>query len=540
MIEFPVTIPVSEIEGGSRLFLDYVSGEETPIRKILGGFGDSDDRWRGAVPADGHVKTPEALLERLLEYNSDIGAGDDVLARLRGALDGDVRIVVTGQQPGALGGPLLALYKLSTAIALAGHLERTRGTPHLALYWVGSDDVDFREIRDLFLVDCDLTPLSTSIDAAAHDAASPVGAVSTGAVRHLWDAIDPIVGRCPHGKFAGELVRASLDGASDHGAVTARLLSALAGGAAAFVDGREPAVRRQARDLYLQYFDREDEVRESLEAAGRSLEAAGYHAQLWPGPDSGVFMVEDGRRKKITAGGRSGARVAMEADVTRFSPGVALRNLVQDQVFRPVAVVLGPAEIAYRAQLDGVYRMMGVAPPVAFPRMQATCLTAAVAGMARGKHAPPIVRLINSPDDCVKELYAAARPAGLQEAIEKFKRTFESGTEDFLSAAGPVLETRTADKARKRLSEVGRRLGQALEVGGVAGREAAKRSWPFLGGLGEFMRRKDKPQDRYLSVLTPYLFAGDGARASISQAADAFVEGALDGRTTHVVYSVAE
>ena len=540
MIEFPVKIPVTRISGGSRLFLDYVSGEETPIRKVLGGFGNSDDRWREATPEAGHVETLEALLDRLLEYNRDIGARKDVIAKLGGALDGGVRFVVTGQQPGALGGPLLALHKLSTAIALAGHLEHVHGTPHLALYWVGSDDVDFREIRDLFLVDGDLTPLSTSIAATAYDAASPVGSVSTVAVRQLWDAVEPIVRSCPNGEFAGNLVRASLDGAPDHGAVTARLLSALTGGAAAFVDGREPAVRRHARDLFLQYFDREEEVRESLEAGGRSLEASGYHAQLWPGPDSGVFMVEDGRRKKIAAGGRSEARVAMEADVTRFSPGVALRNLVQDQVFRPVAVVLGPAEIAYRAQLDGVYRMMGVARPVAFPRMQATCLTPSVAAMARGENAPPIERLINSPDDCVKELYAAASPAGLQELIDKFKLAFESGKEDFLSAAGPGLETRTADKARKRLSDVGRRLGQALEIGEVAGREAANRSWPFLGGLGQFMRRKDKPQDRYLSVLIPYLFSGDSARASILQAAQAFVEGALDGSTTHVVYSVVE
>jgi hypothetical protein len=172
--------------------------------------------------------------------------------------------------------------------------------------------------------------------------------------------------------------------------------------------------------------------------------------------------------------------------------------------------------------------------------MQATCLTPSITAMTREEYAPPIARLINSPDDCVKALYAAARPAGLQESIDKFKRSFETSKEDFLSTAGPELGTRTADKARKRLSDVGRRLGQALEIGEVAGREAAIRRWPFLGGLGEFIRRKDKPQDRYLSVLTPYLFAGDTARATISQAADVFVEGALDGRTAHVVYSVTE
>ena len=153
MIDKPLQIPVAQLGGQSKLFLDYVSGKETPIREILGGFGRGDDRWRRAPAVREKSESWVGVVDRLVEYNRSLGVGEDVVDKLLAARDGGaVSFVVTGQQPGALGGPLLALYKLGTAIELAEHVEQTGGAPCVPLYWVGSDDVDFREIRDLFLI----------------------------------------------------------------------------------------------------------------------------------------------------------------------------------------------------------------------------------------------------------------------------------------------------------------------------------------------------------------------------------------------------
>jgi uncharacterized protein YllA (UPF0747 family) len=541
MIDKMMMISAAELGGESKLFLDYVSGGDTPIRDILGGFERGEERWARRSAVGGESASWTALVDRLVEYNRSLGVSDEVVDKLSGAREGgEVGFVVSGQQPGALGGPLLALYKLSTAVELAAYIEDTHGTPCIPLYWVGSDDVDFREINELFLVDCDLTPLSTSIDNAAHTAASPVGDIPAAADARLWEAVEPVVARCPHGRFVGDLVRSSIDGAADHGVVAARVVARLSGGRAALVDGREPALRTRARDLYLEFFDREEQVREAVAAAGGAFEGLGYHAQLWLGPDSGLFVVEDGQRKKISPAHRASARDRLAREVTSFSPGVVLRNLVQDRVFQPVAVVLGPAEIAYRAQLDGVYRLLDVARPIAFPRMQATYLTPFVAALPGADGAADIAGLISDPASFVKTVYASHHPSEVGRSAGRFKRVFDAEAEAFLEAAKAALDERTAAKTRKRLADVSRRLGQALNVGDKAGKDAALGQWPFLAALPDFLRRNDKPQERYLSALAPFLFGGEGAREGVFAAAAAYAEGALDGRLSHVVYSTAE
>ncbi|MDX2475548.1 MAG: bacillithiol biosynthesis BshC, partial [Candidatus Krumholzibacteria bacterium] len=53
-------------------------------------------------------------------------------------------VVVTGQQPGFLGGPLLTLFKIATAIA-AARQRTAAGRPTVAVFWSGDDDDDLAE-----------------------------------------------------------------------------------------------------------------------------------------------------------------------------------------------------------------------------------------------------------------------------------------------------------------------------------------------------------------------------------------------------------
>ena len=545
MIQFPMQIPIQEIGEGSKLFMDYVSGGDTPATSILGGFQRGNSRWEEVISQSAHAsdvgkQSWENLIERLGEYNHSVGVDGQVLDKLREAKDGGVRFVVTGQQPGVLGGSLLTLYKVMTAIAVSDHVERTFNVPCVPLHWVGADDVDFQEIRELFLVDCDLTPLSTAVAHDAYQAALPVGDIAAQAIRDVWEAVEPLVSRCPHGEYVSGIVDDALDGATDHGVVTARIIAALTGGRVALIDGRDPAVRVHGRELFLRFFDQEERVRELVAASGRSLEEDGYHAQLWLGPDSGVFMVEEGRRKKIVDEKRQDVRAHLAEDVGRFSPGVALRNLVQDSVFRPVAAVLGPAEIAYRAQLDQVYDAMDVGRPVAFPRMQATYLSPPIEALLSSLEAlgnREVVQLHANPTAFVKSIYASQHSDKIKAAEEHFKRAFRAGTDEFIKSIDGTLDQKTVEKSKRRLADVSRRLEQVLDVTEDAGRTASLKRWPFLGALGDYLRRKDKMQDRYLSLLTPFLFSGADGYQSLTAATNAFVEGALDGNVPFVVYS---
>jgi bacillithiol biosynthesis cysteine-adding enzyme BshC len=65
-------------------------------------------------------------------------------------------VVICGQQPGFLGGPLLCLHKAIQTIALARDLERHRGTPVVPIYWSHSDDHDLAEVNHVHLLNRNL------------------------------------------------------------------------------------------------------------------------------------------------------------------------------------------------------------------------------------------------------------------------------------------------------------------------------------------------------------------------------------------------
>jgi bacillithiol biosynthesis cysteine-adding enzyme BshC len=69
-----------------------------------------------------------------------------------------------------------------------------------------------------------------------------------------------------------------------------------------------------------------------------------------------------------------------------FSPNVILRPLMQDFLLPTVAYVAGPAEIAYFAQIRGVYEAFAVPMPAIFPRQSMTLLEKKIAHVLEKYH----------------------------------------------------------------------------------------------------------------------------------------------------------
>jgi len=425
-------------------------------------------------------------------------------------------------------------YKIATAVALAAELERRYSTPMLPLYWVGSDDVDFAEVRDFTVLANELSPVDTSIARDAHAAATPVGSIPSDAVAALWRSTVPFVEALPG--FAGveSSVTGALEQSVDHGEVTARVLMQIFDGGIAVVDGRSGAIRRHARDLILRFFDEEDHVDAEVRRGGEALEAAGFHAQLWDAPDSGVFLMQDGARRKIPPEARAHARAQFEERIENASPGVVLRTLIQDAVFGPAAAVLGPAEIAYRAQIAGLYDYFEVARPAAFPRLSATWVPGVVEAVAEssGQDVPAVV---TEPAAFVRAAYASQADPRAAESAAEFMKSFADARDRFLSELSGI--GRGGGRLEKRFADVERRLRQLLDSVSDGGRETALAQWPFLEALEDAVMRGGRRQERFVAALSVFLHEPERASSLLSDAALDHVARALDGRIDHVVYS---
>ena len=78
-----------------------------------------------------------ALVDAIHTYQADLGSE----TRFRG----DEAVIATGQQAGLFTGPLYTIYKAITAIGVAKRLQERSGMPCVPLFWVASDDHDFRK-----------------------------------------------------------------------------------------------------------------------------------------------------------------------------------------------------------------------------------------------------------------------------------------------------------------------------------------------------------------------------------------------------------
>lgn len=514
---------------GTRLYRDFVSSAGAALSPWLPSFGAASCREALARP----VWMDGALVAVLRERNHALGVKESVTARLAGLADGTTRAVVTGQQPGVAGGPLMSLYKAAAAIALARRIEALGGVPCVPVFWVGSDDDDFAEVRELSVLGADHARLDVALDASAYRPGLRVGDIDASAVRAVWSAVAPVL---PPGE-GRDHVTTLLAGAADFADAAARVLVAATHGEIALVDGRAGSLRTAQKDLLLGFFDREERLRELLEAGSRELEARGYHAQVQWGADSGLFLVQGGIRQRVPPDRRAEVRAEFARDIAQVSPGVVARNLLQDAVLSPVAVVLGPAEVAYRAQMAGVYREMGVPMPVVFPRLSATFLPPAVRAMAEESRIDPR-ELVGDPSAVAAAVVERSASDGLKEAAAGLEAHFAREAQEFIAKALPHLEEKARQKLEKRMDELRGRLSQAL-AGAIENDVHGPRSrWPFLPRLSDMFMRDGAAQERFLSMLVPGLYHGDAAWPCIDDMAMQWSADVLDGRVWHGVYSV--
>ena len=543
MPHFVERISVENAGSFSRLFLDFAREPSRGLPPFLGGVSRRDDPWLEALGTAGggaqgeNRETWRKVTDEIEMLSTRLGTRGAVIEKIRAAANRDAFFVVTGQQPGVFGGPLLALYKVFTAVALAEVLETKLSRPVVPLYWCGGDDADFQEIRGLSLVTRDSTPIAAAIPQQAHRAGMPTGDIGVDWSKQLWTNVRQFVDKFEGGGFVTGIAERAFASAGDHGSLASAFLVAFTEGALAVVDGRSPAVRRHAQPLVVDYIAREDEVKASVTDEGEKLRQSGYHAQLAVGEDSGVFLLDGGVRKNVTRERRFELIDAARNSVERCSPGVIARNLVQDYALRPLAVVLGPAEIAYRCQMRALYARFGVPEPIPVPRLTATFVPPDLAALLEAADGPRAETLLEDPAAFARSICERSLPPPLREAAQVFEKDVLEAADRFSRAVDAGASRKAASRIKTKLSDVKSRAALAAASVSDVGKAIALERWAFLSDLPALVQPGGKPQERTLSVLVPFLFSGRAACADLRAIGSIYVDDLLDGRTNHVVYS---
>ncbi len=359
----------------------------------------ADPRWIGdqglassalSVPLTLPSAQPGAdrvrLAESLASANRALGhPGAD--AQAERLADTSARVVVTGQQPGLFGGPLYCLTKAVAAVRWAERIAETTGEPAVAVFWMATEDHDFREVASANFQVGEGVESVTLEDPLASEMA-PVAARQLG---NCCDLLESVATRTPWPAWGETLRKLSRHYCVDAGfgsAFGALLVELLGGRCPLLLDSTDPELKRQQVPFLRWLIERRAELDDALRAREEEITKGGYGLQVSPQPGASppIFVIEDGCRRRaewsgsdhfVLRGDPEGTKrpvvellELLEVEPARVSPGALARPLVQDAVLGTTLQVLGAGEMSYMAQASALYEPLGVAAPAAALRPQ--------------------------------------------------------------------------------------------------------------------------------------------------------------------------
>jgi len=529
---------------GHGLFADYIAHPDR-VRDFLPDDPRESESWRRAIEREQECHGDRsALAAALEEYNRRIGSSPETLRSI--ALLGDSRsmAVITGQQSGALTGPLYTIYKALTVISLCRSLAEVHGIPFVPVFWNASEDHDFEEVNHFHLVDREGSLRRIEYrpegDIDAHSSSYiPLEGAAT-------DLVDKLCAGTPDTEFKGALIGLLTDTLASSGSFGewfSRIMARLFGKwGLVIVEPGEPALRALMKPIFqkelVQPLASADELRKGAER----LEASGYRSPIATVPGvTNIFIYEDGRRCRLRYAD-SGYHVGeskrnysaddlldlLEREPQRFSGNVALRPVLQDCVFPTAAYVGGPGEIDYFGQLPGVYQHFGLTPPIIYPRLSLTLMEAKVAkvldkyslSFEQLKRGVGEVTMAHARDTLPESVTAAF--ANAREAIDLAFGELEQEA----SAIDPNL-TKPAEQIR---SKMGHQLSQFEEKVVRAHKKTNEVLIQQLDKASVHLFPEGQLQERVLNVF-PYLIRyGPSLLPQLMEAVD------VDEFVHHVVY----
>ena len=426
----PDCISFSAVPHTSRIFRDYLS-YSPGVRKFyptqpdaahLAAFAKqvTQDRSRQAKVAD--------ALER---QNRAWGASEATLRNIQRLRDGAFAIV-SGQQVGLFGGPLLSLLKASSALALAKQVEAL-GVPCVPIFWMATEDHDLAEVNQALLLKQDFEQAPFVAPTAGTDGAPVANIRFAAGTNELVQQAADLLGDT----LAADFLRSSYAEGETFSNAYAKLYSRIfADRGLILLDPADAELHRIAAPLFADAIRRVDELDSALLERNRELQAGNYHEQVKVTAEStALFALVDGVRTPIhrANGGFRIGRESLSADELlqrieispeHFNANVLLRPVLQDYWLPTLGYIGGPAEIAYFAQLGVVYeKLLGRITPV-LSRLSATLIEARIAKLLN-KYEVQLPELFHGEYELRDCLAAHSLPRELNHSFDDARRAVQ-------------------------------------------------------------------------------------------------------------------
>lgn len=367
----PDCISFNSIPHTTSLFRDYLSYSP----KIRQFYPSQPDVARIAAFAKS-VKRDSArdaqVAAALERQNRAWGASEATLRNIERLRKGAFA-VVTGQQVGLFGGPLLSLLKAASALALAKQVQAL-GVDCVPVFWMATEDHDLKEVNQALLLSHDFEQAPFITLTQGMEGAPVANIRFAEGTNNLVRQAAELLGD----SLAADYLRESYVEGETFSNAYAKLYARIFGAhGLILLDPADTELHRIATPLFVDAIRRAGELDDALLVRNRELQAGKYHEQVKVTAESTpLFGLVDGVRVPIHRG-NGGFKIGreslspeellrrIETNPQNFNANVLLRPVLQDYWLPTLAYIGGPAEIAYFAQVAVVYeKLLGRVTPV--------------------------------------------------------------------------------------------------------------------------------------------------------------------------------
>lgn len=496
-----------------RLATDYVF-EYSKLEPFFAGDPRDGTSWATVIERRlDRAATGPAVASVVAAQQARRGAPPESVASAAQLAQPRTLAIVTGQQAGLFGGPLFTLLKAITTIRLAERIGREHGVTVVPVFWIDAEDHDWNEVSTCAVLDADLVLQQITADPPDGAGERMVGTLAW--TDRIEDARSALGAVLPPAEFTSWLLGVLEEcyqpglGVAD---AFARLLERLLGPHGLVVyDASDRAAKPLIAPLFAEELRHAGRTSLLAARAGADLVARGYHMQVTPHADhAALFAVDGGRRPILSAGERFSIgddAVARETLIQRaleepaaFSANVLLRPIVQDTLFPTIAYVAGPNELAYLAQLRGVYESFDVPMPLMVGRATATLVDSAVMRFLT-RHDVAFETLRDQDEHALNQLLRTLLPPSVERSIDEAERALAERMEAVIAAL-PAVDLTLEGKGRSILG----RMQHDLQTLRAKVLQAAKRRDDTL--RRQFLRTRaqafpgGEPQERIVSGVS--------------------------------------
>jgi bacillithiol synthase len=397
-----MTLPFSKFPGYNTIYLDYIYEFEKLKKYYEYDFVDKENIFKAVYNKEENYLnnknfTRNDIADILTTQNKYFGSADETYKNIEFLRQNNTFAVVTGQQVGLLCGNYYTVLKAINTYQICKKYKFLFPEYNFVpVFWLESDDHDFLEINNISLFNKNNHPVNlkyfvNGIEQEKYLSPANNIVFDDTIEKFKSDIRDNLV-NTEFSESLFNLIDLSYKPGIDMTTAFATFMNSMfVELGIIFCNPSDKEIKKLLKPIFEKELNTFPRTCEYVIETSAVIEQ-NYEPQVKPKPINLFYVLNGSRylieprndnifalknsRQKFTSDELFGI---LESNPELFSSNVILRPICQDYILPTVTYVGGPSEIAYFAQLRGVYKFYDMKMPVIYPRTSITFLESRIA-----------------------------------------------------------------------------------------------------------------------------------------------------------------